>query len=153
MASNMPPKHVEHINWILETLRKNSYIWLAARIATYNKIDQYIWPISYYSTLKCIPDDRIIHFRELEKVVWTLASGINLSELEQPAVSIAIQIRGAISALVAYADCEQYIDMKYEKLELYAKLSEKPQAILLLPMVYVREKLGIETVENNSILL
>jgi hypothetical protein len=135
MASNMPPKHVEHINWILKTLQKSTYIWMAARTAVYDNI----WSTSYYSTLKCIPDNRIIYFcRELEKVVWTLTSGINLSHLAPPAVSITI--RGAIAALVAYDDCDQYIDMKYEKLELCAKLCEKPQAILLLPMVYVKEE-------------
>lgn len=63
MASNMPPKHVEHINWILKTLQKSTYIWMAARIAVYDNI----WSTSYYSTLKCIPDNRIIYFRELEK--------------------------------------------------------------------------------------
>ena len=139
MASNMPPKHVEHINWILKTLQKSPYIWIAARTAAYNKIE-YIWPNAYNFTLKYIPDNRIMHFRELEKLVWVLTSGINLSHLEQP--SVAYAIRGAIAALVAYDDCQQYIDMKYEKLEFYAKLSEKPQAILLLPMIYVKEEIN-----------
>ena len=45
---------------------------------------------------------------------------------------------GALVALVAYDDCDQYLNMGYEELKMYAVLSEKPQAVLLLPIMYVQ---------------
>jgi hypothetical protein len=47
----------------------------------------------------------------------------------------------AIAALIVYDNCDQYLAMGYEKLRVYAILSEKPQARLLLPMAYVLEKI------------
>ena len=48
----------------------------------------------------------------------------------------------SLLSLVIYDDCDQYLALGYEKLKVYAVLSEKPQAILLLPMAYVREKMN-----------
>lgn len=55
----------------------------------------------------------------------------------------------ALVALVAYDDCDRYLQMNYEQLQVYAILSERPQAILLLPMKWVQEhKQG----ENHELL-
>jgi hypothetical protein len=54
----------------------------------------------------------------------------------------AVYVADAAIALVAYDDCDQYLALGYEKLRVYAILSGKPQAILLLPMSYVREKIN-----------
>lgn len=50
--------------------------------------------------------------------------------------------RAAISALIAYDDCDSFLDMPYEKLQVWAVLSEEPRAVLLLPMIYVKEELA-----------
>jgi hypothetical protein len=50
----------------------------------------------------------------------------------------------AILSLVAYDDCEQYLDMSYNELLFMAKLTELPATILLLPyakaMELIKEK-------------
>ena len=40
---------------------------------------------------------------------------------------------GAVAALIAYDDCAHYLDMPSDQLRVWAILSEKPAAILLLP--------------------
>ena len=46
----------------------------------------------------------------------------------------------AALALVAYDDCEKYLDMTPDALQVWAVLSDDPAAILLLPMVQVMQK-------------
>jgi len=48
---------------------------------------------------------------------------------------------GAISALIAWDDSVQYLDMPSDKLKVWAILSENPAAILLLPAVTAFEKI------------
>jgi hypothetical protein len=55
--------------------------------------------------------------------------------------------RDVISALIAYDDCDQFLSMSYEKLRVWDILSEDPRAVLLLPMVYVKEKLANLTLQ------
>ena len=43
--------------------------------------------------------------------------------------------RDAIMALIAWDDCAHYLAMSSAKLEIWAKLSEKPECLLLLPAV------------------
>ena len=50
-----------------------------------------------------------------------------------------------ILALIAYDDCQQYLDMSYEQLLAWALLSERPQAVLLLPLKWVQEHEALVT--------
>lgn len=47
--------------------------------------------------------------------------------------------RMTLLALVAYDDCDRYLQMSYDELQVWAKLSEQPQAVLLLPLKWVQE--------------
>jgi hypothetical protein len=47
----------------------------------------------------------------------------------------------SILALLAYDDCEQYLSMTSEELKAWALMTEHPAAVLLLPMVVVREQI------------
>ena len=44
-----------------------------------------------------------------------------------------------ILALMVYNDCDRYLNMSYDQLLTYAALSERPQAILLLPLKWIQE--------------
>ena len=50
---------------------------------------------------------------------------------------------GAIAALVVYDDCSQYLSMTSDQLRVWAILSEKPAAILMLPAVIAFEKISL----------
>ena len=48
----------------------------------------------------------------------------------------------AVAALVAYDDCAKYLDMPSDQLRVWAILSEKPAAVLLLRAVVAFEKIS-----------
>ena len=58
--------------------------------------------------------------------------------------------RASILALIAYDDCDQFLSMSYEQLQVWAVLSEDPRAILLLPMAYVREQLNEQSMVTSA---
>lgn len=132
------PKSVEHINWILKTLEIRPYLWTAANTSKFSQLAETTWYTAFQDAINNIPSQYRNQVNQLDHVIDHVIRDFT-SELSS---NIAWIARGAIVALVAYNDCEQYINMGYEKLLVYAKLSENPQAILLLPMVYVRERLN-----------
>lgn len=162
--SELPNSH--HINWVLETLKQNPQLWVEAEVnaagdearhtahyeaqdMTKTTVNAAVWDAALTAVYDAASAGR--H----EAWVWS-AVGWRMSRLSEAAkwAGVAAEdavkyvlwdavkdaVWDAIVVLVAYNDCEQYINMGYEKLLVYASLSEKPQAILLLPMVYVREK-------------
>jgi hypothetical protein len=55
----------------------------------------------------------------------------------------------AILSLVAYDDCEKYLDMSYNELLFMAKLTEIPATILLLPYAKAMELIKVK--QNSTI--
>ena len=51
------------------------------------------------------------------------------------------QAYGVLLALIAYDDCDQYLSMTSDELKTWMLISEKPQAILLLPIKWVLTKI------------
>ena len=51
-----------------------------------------------------------------------------------------VAAKDSILALVTYDDCEKYLDMTPDELQVWAVLSNDPAAILLQPMVQVMQK-------------
>lgn len=47
--------------------------------------------------------------------------------------------RMTLLALVAYDDCDGYLQMSYDELQIWAELSGQPQAVLLLLLKWVQE--------------
>ena len=121
--SHLPNSH--HIDWVLESLKQNSQLWQEASSGV---LDIAMWEAwdSARAAAGASARDR----------VWDVARALGRYD---PA---AMAASGAVLALVAYDDCDQYLNMSYEKLLVYAALSEKSLILLLLPMVYVREKLN-----------
>lgn len=119
--AKLPNAH--HIDWVIESVKQNPQLWCAAW-------DNETWFAAWDSARDRVWDAARAAAGDL---VWGAAWDADFG-------------RGAawdaILALVAYDDCDQYLNMGYEKLLLYAILSERPQALLLLPMIYVKEKLN-----------
>ena len=108
--------NAHHIDWVIKSVKENPLLWADARRES--------WSIGAF------------HPEAWHKAMMA-------ADKAWAAVAVeAWDVWEVILALVAYDDCDQYLNMGYEKLRVYAMLSEKPQAILLLPMVYVREKLN-----------
>ena len=111
-----------HIDWVIKSVKENPLLWCW---------DNETWVES--GVLAAV-------WSEARNAAWNMAR--DEAHYEAQDAALEATARTAVLALVAYDDCDQYLNMGYEKLLVYAKLSEKPQAILLLPMVYVKEKLN-----------
>ncbi len=134
--SHLPNAH--HIDWVLESLDKNPKLWTKSRDVAGDEI------------------------REARRVAWNAAAADltgawfaakdALNHAARNTVNHAARntvsdtAREAawftIAGLLAWDNCDQFLSMSYERLKVWAVLSEDPRAILLLPMVYVREKLN-----------
>ena len=163
--SELPNSH--HINWVLETLKQNPQLWVevevnaagdAVRKAAHHGVNdatRLLWNAVWDAARMAVYD--AASAGRHEAWVWS-AVGWRMSRLSEAAKwagvaaedavkyvlwdAVKYAVWDAIFGLFAYDDCDQYLSMSYEKLLVYASLSEKPQAILLLPMVYVKEKLN-----------
>ena len=128
--SHLPNAH--HIDWVLASLKENPELWDAARDAA--------WDTARAEAMSAARDAvwdaaRDAAWAEAWSEAWDTSSG---AARDAPRAAA----RSVISALVAYDDCDQFLNMPYEKLKVWTVLSEDPRAVLLLPMVYVREKLA-----------
>ena len=112
--------NADHIDWVLQSLKENPELWTAA------------WSVAWDAARNASKD---AVWYAARNAVWYAAG----DAASYAATSAAWE---AVSALVAYDDCDSFLDMSYEKLQVWAVLSKDPRAILLLPMVYVKEKLN-----------
>ena len=124
--SHLPNAH--HIDWVLKSVSENPELWGVAWSAARDAARAAAWDAAWDAAWSAARD-----------AAWSAA----WSAARDAARTAASAAAGdAISALVSYDDCDQFLSMSYEQLKLWAVLSEDPRAVLLLPMVYVREKLA-----------
>ena len=132
--------NAHHIDWVLASVKENSELWDAARSASSVAAQRAAFHASWDAAL----DASWSAARSASSVAARLAAwNAAWDEVMNAArVAASAAARGVMFALVAYDDCDQFLSMSYEKLRVWAILSEDPRAVLLLPMVYVREKLA-----------
>ena len=124
--SHLPNAH--HIDWVLKSLEENPELWTAAWDAD--------WSAAWYAARSAA-----------RNAAWYAARSAARNAAWSAAMSAARNAaRCSIEALIAYDDCDNFLNMSYEKLKVWAVLSEDPKAVLLLPMVYVKEQLAQEAI-------
>jgi hypothetical protein len=147
--SDLPNAH--HIDWVLASMKENPKLWEAAayavdlaayvadaawdaawNAATWNAAKNAARSVAWYAARDAAVD-----------AAWAAARKAAMSAAWGAARDATRDAASAsLLSLVIYDDCDQYLALGYEKLKVCAVLSEKPQAILLLPMAYVREKIN-----------
>jgi len=116
--------NAKHIDWVLASLKSNIDIWIQARNQAYSQALNQAW-------------------EQALNQAWNQARVQALNQAYgQARVQAWNQVYGVLLALIAYDDCDQYLSMTFDELKTWALVSEKPQAILLLPMVYVKEQMN-----------
>lgn len=130
--------NARHRKYVLDTLKEHPSCWKTASTLMSNssgngfvtQIVDSLVDTKVDRKVKLYPQQILtlnnIHLKDVE---WAIATGV-------------------LTALAHYNDCDKYIDMGYSKLLVYAKLTENPQACLLVPYLYVR--LLIEDSQNNN---
>ena len=138
---NKPWSHLPnatHIDWVIQTLRSHLKVWNAAH---YSTIQIAAWSAAQDAAYNSAP-------REAARgaawdATWKAShkGGVG-GEGGRTAAWYAARNAAwnAIIALIAYDDAEKYLGMTTDKLKTWAILSEEPGAILLVPMVYVKEQ-------------
>ena len=53
-----------------------------------------------------------------------------------------------LRALIAYDNCEKYLKMSYDQLLMWSELDPHPACVLLLPYLFVKEKIEDKEIEN-----
>ena len=109
--SHLP--NAQLIDWVLESVKNNPYMW------------RHEWAANWAANWAAARNAALLAARN------STSDGASDGALTAACDSIL--------ALIAYDDCQQYLDMSYEQLKVYALLSERPQAVLLLPLKWVRE--------------
>ena len=125
--SHLPNAH--YIDWVLKSVKERHDLWIASRsvasVAVSIAARAAVWDVA----------SRCASWDAITDAAWDAVLG-----------STMVVTRGAawdaILALIAYDDCDQFLSMSYERLKVWAVLSEDHRAVLLLPMVYVKEKLA-----------
>lgn len=126
--------NAHHIDWVIASLKDNPELWDTAwgavRPATSYEGSHAAYNSAYdaarYAAGHAAYDaGRLTAYLEAGKAIHYVAAV------------------DAILALIAYDDCDQYLSMSYEELPIWAALSEHPAATLLVPMVYVKERLKL----------
>jgi hypothetical protein len=112
-----------HIDRVLASLKKHPEIWGAARDAA--------WDAAYGAARDAV---RGAAWNAARNAAWNAARNAGRSVPWHSA-------RGAILALIAYDDCDQYLNMTSEELKVWAILSEHPAAVLLLSAVVAFERI------------
>ena len=131
--SHLPNAH--HIDWVLKSVRENTKLWDAAEDASWNAALDAAWNAAGAAA---------------NAASWNRIRNVSLNVILNETSFISNSARSAsrhvMAALIAYDDCDQFLNMTYEKMKVWAVLSEDPRALLLLPMIYVKEKLLQEVV-------
>ena len=132
--SNLP--NAKHIDWVLDSLKSNIDIWNQA----YDQAWEQAWEQAYDQAWKQARDQA---WSQAWKQVYDQAWNQAWDQAYEQSWDTPFydQVSGVLLALIAYDDCDQYLSMTFDELKTWALVSEKPQAILLLPMKWVLTKI------------
>lgn len=127
--------NARHIDWVLESMNKRPEIWVAAYDPALVVVRGAARDAAWGEALTATDDAN-------RYAAWNAARDTAFwSARDAYRGAVYHAARDAICALIAYDDCEQYLSMTSEELKAWALMTEYPAAVLLLPMVVVREQI------------
>jgi hypothetical protein len=122
--SHLP--NAKHIDWVLETLEKNTKVWDAARYRKWNAARSLACYVAFGALWDAARSDE---WKAATDAVWDAERSVAQSV-----------VWGAIDALVAWDYFGELLDMQVEEVIELAKAGDYA-AVLLLPAVIVKNKL------------
>jgi hypothetical protein len=121
--------NAKHIDFVIESVKKYPDEWAEAWDAAYNAAGGAVWNAAYDTARVAA---RVAVRDAAYSAAWDAARDAAWGVARGAAYD-------AILSLVAYDDCEQYLDMSYNELLFMAKLTQIPATILLLPYAKAME--------------
>ena len=129
------------IDWVIASVKVNPEKWATAQDAARDAILNATWDAAYdaaYDAARNAAYDAA--WNAACDATWDAAYDATWDAAYDAVCEAAwISARVTLATLVAYDDCDQYLSMSYEQLLTYAILSERPQAVLLLPLKWIQE--------------
>ena len=123
------------IDWVIASVKANPEKWTA----TYDAIRE---SVCYRKLMRALPAVQIAALsgnrHGIGVKVWEEAR----NNLEDANYRGSVAAAETVLVLVAYDDCQQYLDMSYEQLLAWALLSERSQVLLLLYLKWMQEHLS-----------
>ena len=140
--SHLP--NAPHIDWVLASLNKNPELWDAAMYAAWAAARSAARVAARDAAWDAHSGTTWFSARDAARdAAWDAHSGTTWFWARDAA-------RTSIAALIAWDDCDHFLNMSYEKLKVWAVLSEDPRAVLLLSMVYVKEQLNEQCLVTSA---
>ena len=125
------------IDWVLQSLKTDPEKWISALDAAWDAAGDEAWneaEAAAYNATRAAHRAAAYNATVNAALNTDKCLASNTNRLAARAATWSVNF-----ALVAYDDCSQYLDLSYEQLLTYATLSERPQAVLLLPLKWVQE--------------
>ena len=145
--SQLPNAHL--IDWALESVKNNPHMWSCAWDVTWHAARHAAWHAAWHAARNAAWHAARnaaydAAYNAALSAAWNAAYNVTWNEAHNATWNEArnaarLAAWDSILALIVYDDCQKYLDMTYDQLKVYALLSERPQAILLLPMKWVQE--------------
>jgi hypothetical protein len=125
-----------HIDRILASVKAHPEVWAQARYAAVHAARHAAWQAARDAA-------RTAAWHAARDAAWHAA----WEAARDAALNAAWDAAGdaawdAIIALIAWDYCAQYLDLSSDKLEIWTKLSEKPECLLLLSAVIAFDKIS-----------
>ena len=131
--SYLPNAH--HIDWVLASLKENTKLWHAALDASWNAAKAAANAAAWNK-------NRQVSLNEMLNESRLISNSARYAAIHVMVVA-RYAARHVMAVLIAYDDCDKFLSMSHERLKVWAVLSEDPRAVLLLPMIYVKERLAL----------
>jgi hypothetical protein len=128
--SHLPNAH--YIDQVIESVKENPEIWIAAWVASIDMASKEAWNAALNAAWTAA-------LNAARKEAWNAARFAAMDAAMDAARNAA---RSAIAALIAWDDSIKYLDMPSDRLRVWVILSEYPAAILMLPAVIAFEKIA-----------
>ena len=130
--SHLP--NADLIDWVLESMKTDPEKWIAVWTATHAATHAATRAATSAATSAATLD--AARTATLDAALDAALEATRNTAAWHP---IWTATQNAILALIAYDDCDQYLNMSYEQLLTWATLSERPQVVLLLPLKWIQE--------------
>jgi hypothetical protein len=139
--SHLP--NARHIDWVIASLKKHPDLWSGGRDAPCKATRDAALDVAQSAARDAVRGAaQSAAWSAAWNAAWCEALAATYDANRYAAWNAACNAaQGVILALIAYDDCDQYLNMTSEELKVWAILSEHPAAILLLPAVVAFEQI------------
>lgn len=131
--AHLPNAH--HIDWVIASVKANPEKWSRAWDAIHETV-------CYHKLMRALHPVQTAALSANRHGIGVKAWEEARTSLEDADYKGSVAAAKTVLVLIAYDDCQQYLNMSYEQLLSWALLSENSQVLLLLHLKWMQEHLS-----------